>query len=156
ARRPRTGGGLHEEAGARRLLILNSHGGNSSLVSLAAMRLRADLGMLVATANWEALARPNELAPAGAPMQDWHGGWIETSVMLHLRPDLVVMEQAVPGFLHHPVGLPPHGPTPWAWMAADLGAHGVIGDPRCASATLGARLVERAVVGLSELLDRMA
>jgi creatinine amidohydrolase/Fe(II)-dependent formamide hydrolase-like protein len=41
-------------------------------------------------------------------------------------------------------------------MAADLNPHGVIGDPRCASATLGAHLVERAVEGLGELLDRMA
>ena len=143
-------------AGARRLLILNSHGGNSSVVSLAAMRMRVELGMLVVTTNWEALARPNEFAPAGAPMQDWHGGWIETSVMLHLRPDLVAMERAVPGLLHHPGGLPPNGPAPWAWMAADLSAHGVIGDPRCASAMLGARLIERAVAGLSELLGRMA
>lgn len=145
-----------KRAGARRLLILNSHGGNSSVVSLAAMRLRAELGMLVATTNWEALARPNELAPDGAPMQDWHAGWIETSVMLHLHPDLVVMDQAVPGILRHPVGLPPNGPASWAWMAADLSPHGVIGDPRCASAALGARLVERAVAGLSQLLDRMA
>ena len=143
-------------AGARRLLILNSHGGNSPVVSLAAMRMRAELGMLVATTGWEALARPNEMAPAGAAKQDWHAGWIETSVMLHLRPELVVMEQALSGSLRHPAGLPPNGPAPWAWMAADLSSHGVIGDPRCASASLGAHLIERAVGGLRELLDRMA
>jgi creatinine amidohydrolase len=145
-----------KRAGARRLVILNSHGGNSSVVSLAAMRMRAELAMLVASTHWEALARPNELAPAGAPMQDWHAGWIETSVMLHLRPDLVAMERAVPCILKHPDGLPPSGAAPWAWMAADLSASGVIGDPRCASAALGARLVERAVAGLGELLDHVA
>src|SRR5262249_39780599 len=139
-----------KRAGARRLLILNSHGGNSPVVNLAAMRMRAELALLVATTTWEGLARPNELAPAGAPKQDWHAGWIETSVMLHLRPDLVAVEQAKPGPLHHPAGLPPYGPAPWAWMAADLSSHGVIGDPRRASATLGALLVERAVAGLSE------
>jgi creatinine amidohydrolase len=145
-----------ERAGARRLLILNSHGGNSSVVSMAAMRMRVELGMLVVTTNWEALARPDELTPAGAPMEDWHAGWVETSVMLHLRPDLVAMERALPGPLHHPAGLPPNGPAPWAWMAGDLSPNGVIGDPRRASAKLGARLVERAVAGLSELLERMA
>jgi creatinine amidohydrolase/Fe(II)-dependent formamide hydrolase-like protein len=41
-------------------------------------------------------------------------------------------------------------------MAADLSANGVIGDPRCASAALGARLVERAVTGLGELLSHVA
>jgi len=145
-----------KRAGARRLVILNSHGGNSSVVSLAAMRMRAELAMLVATTHWEALARPNELAPAGAAMQDWHAGWIETSVMLHLRPELVAMERAVPGVLNHPVGLPADGAAPWAWMAGDLSASGVIGDPRPASAALGAQLVERAVAGLGELLNHMA
>src|SRR5689334_5639286 len=145
-----------KRTGSRRLVILNSHGGNAPLASLAAMRLRAELGMFVVTTHWEALARPNDLAPAGAPVQDWHAGWIETSVMLHLRPDLVAMERALPGRLSHPTGLPPNGPAPWAWMAADLSANGVIGDPRCASAALGARLVERAVTGLDELLSHVA
>jgi len=143
-------------AGARRLLILNSHGGNASVVSTAAMRLRAEHEMFVVKTHWEALARPNELASAGAPAQDWHAGWIETSVMLHLRPDLVVMERAAPGSLRHPEGLPPNGSAPWAWMTADLSSNGVIGDPRIASAALGARLVERAVAGLAALLDSMA
>ena len=142
-------------AGARRLLILNSHGGNASVVSTAAMRLRAEHEMFVVKTHWEALARPNELAPAGAPAQDWHAGWIETSVMLHLRPDLVVMERAAPGSLRHPEGLPPNASAPWAWMTADLSANGVIGDPRIASAALGAQLVERAVAGLAALLDSM-
>src|SRR4029077_12381559 len=140
-------------AGARRLLILNSHGGNASVVSTAAMRLRAEREMFVVKAHWEALAGPNELAPAGAPAQDWHAGWIETSVMLHLRPDLVVMERAAPGSLRHPEGLPPNGSTPWAWMTADLSANGVIGGPRLAPAALSAQLVERAVAGLAALLD---
>jgi len=43
---------------------------------------------------------------------DWHAGWIETSVMLQLRPDLVRMDRAVPGTWHHPEGLPPNGPRP--------------------------------------------
>ncbi len=145
-----------ERAGARRLLILNSHGGNSPVAAMAAMRLRAERGLFVVKTHWEALARADELAPAGAMAQDWHAGWIETSVMVHLRPDLVVMDRAAPGSLRHPEGLPPNGPASWAWMTTDLSANGVIGDPRIASAALGARLVERAVAGLGVLLDSMA
>jgi len=144
-----------DRAGARRLLILNSHGGNSPVVSLAAMRLRVEHGLFVVKTHWEALARAEELAPAGAPAQDWHAGWIETSVMLHLRPDLVVMDRAASGSLRHPEGLPPNGPASWAWMTTDLSPNGVIGDPRFASAALGARLVERAVAGLGALLDNV-
>ena len=143
-------------AGARRLLILNSHGGNPPAIALAALRLRSEAGLLVASTHWEALARPQELAPDGAPAPDWHAGWIETSVMLALRPELVAMDRAVAGAWRHPEGLPPNGSAPWAWMTTDLSANGVIGDPRFASAELGARLVERAVAGLGTLLDRLA
>ena len=41
-------------------------------------------------------------------------------------------------------------------MTRDLSGNGVIGDPRFASAALGARLVERAVAGLAALIDRLA
>jgi creatinine amidohydrolase len=142
--------------GARRLLILNSHGGNPPAIAQAALRLRTADGLFVVTTHWEALARPDELAPAEAPAPDWHAGWIETSVMLHLRPDLVAMDRAVAGTWRHPAGLPPNGPAPWAWMTTDISSNGVIGDPRFASADLGATLVGRAVAGLAALLDQMA
>ena len=143
-------------AGARRLLILNSHGGNPPAIAQAALRLRTEDGLFVVTIHWEALARPDELAPAEAPAPDWHAGWIETSVMLHLRPDLVAMDRAAAGTWNHPAGLPPDGPAPWAWMTTDISSNGVIGDPRFASADLGATLVGRAVAGLATLLEQMA
>ena len=135
-------------AGQKRLLILNSHGGNPPPIALAAMRLRAEHGLLVVQTHWEALAEPAALAPPGAPARDWHAGWIETSVMLHLRPDLVALEKAARREMRFPEGLPPDGPAPWAWMATDLNPSGVIGDPLLASAALGSQLVERAAAGL--------
>jgi len=143
-------------AGLKRLLILNSHGGNPPAIALSAMRLRSDSGLLAVQAHWEDLAEPQALKPEGAPAEDWHAGWIETSVMLHLRPDLVRMEQAAPGKLRHPEGLPPSGQAPWAWMTTDLSPSGVIGDPTLATAALGASLVARAVEGLSQLVERIA
>ena len=148
-------------AGARRLLILNAHGGNPPAIALAAMRLRAEAGLLVAEAHWEQLAEPKALAPKGAPAEDWHGGWIETSVMLHLHPALVHQDRFAAGALSHPKGLPPQGRSPtgagrWAWMTTDLNPAGVIGDPRLASAKLGRNLIARAVAGLAKLLDDMA
>ena len=143
-------------AGLKRLLILNSHGGNPPPIALAAMRLRAQHGLLVVQTHWEALAEPAALAPAGAPARDWHAGWIETSVMLHLRPELVALDKAVRREMRFPEGLPPDGPAPWAWMTRDLNPSGVIGDPTLASAELGRQLVERAAAGLAGLIARMA
>jgi creatinine amidohydrolase len=143
-------------AGLRRLLILNSHGGNPPPIALAAMRLRAQYGLLVVQSHWEALAEPAALAPAGAPARDWHAGWIETSVMLHLHPELVARDKASRSEMRHAAGLPPDGPAPWAWMTTDLNPSGVIGDPTLASAELGRQLVERAATGLAGLIARMA
>jgi creatinine amidohydrolase len=142
-------------AGLKRLLILNSHGGNPPPIALAAMRLRAQYGLLVVQTHWEALAEPAALAPAGAPGRDWHAGWIETSVMLHLRPELVALDKASRSEMSFPEGLAPDGPAPWAWMTTDLNRSGVIGDPTLASADLGRRLVERAAAGLAGLIARM-
>jgi len=100
--------------------------------------------------------RPRSFAPAGAPARDWHAGWIETSVMLHLHPELVALDKAVRREMRFPEGLPPDGPAPWAWMTTDLNPSGVIGDPRLASAELGRQLVERAAAGLAGLIARMA
>ena len=122
-------------------------------VRVAAMRLRAEHGLFVVKTHWEALA--SRIAPPGAQAPDWHAGWIETSVMLHLRPDLVA-RKAARREMRFPEGLPPNGPAPWAWMTTDLNPSGVIGDPLLASAALGSQLVERAAAGLAGLLDHMA
>lgn len=143
------------QAGLRRVVLFNGHGGNPPPMGIAAMRLRAEHGLLVARTHWEALARPAEIAPAGAPERDWHGGWIETSALLHLRPDLVRLEAASPAPAGHPAGLPPGGEAPWSWMSTDLTPSGVIGDPTLATAALGAALVERAAEGLDALIDRL-
>lgn len=141
-------------AGLSRLIILNSHGGNPPAIAIAAMRLRARDGLLVVRAHWEALARPAELAPPGAPPHDWHAGWIETSVMLHLRPDLVRVRAAKPAPFRTGPDFPPGGTTPWSWMATDVNPSGVIGDATVATAEIGATLVARAVSGLGDLIDR--
>ena len=144
-----------KRSGLARLLILNSHGGNPPAIDIAAMRLRADHGLLAVKSHWEALADPAGIAPPGAPAQDWHGGWIETSAMLHLHPSLVRMDQASDQPLIQPADLPPHGAAPWAWLTDDLNPTGVLGDPTLATADLGERLIRRSVSALADLLLRM-
>jgi creatinine amidohydrolase len=142
-------------AGLKRLLILNSHGGNPSRSRCRHAASRQAWSPRRQT-HWEALAETAAVAPAGAPPRDWHAGWIETSVMLHLRPELVALDKASRREMRFPEGLPPDGPAPWAWMTTDLNPSGVIGDPLLASAALGSQLVERAAAGLAGLIGRMA
>ncbi len=76
-------------AGVRKLVILNTHGGQKALVDLVAMRLRAELEMLVARATYFAFGAPPGLFDSAERAHDIHGGEVETSLMLHLAPELV-------------------------------------------------------------------
>ena len=76
-------------AGIRRLVIVNSHGGQPQIMDIVARDLRVRLGMLVVTLSYWALGRPAGLFPDSELRHGIHGGSSETSMMLHLRPDLV-------------------------------------------------------------------
>jgi creatinine amidohydrolase len=69
--------------GPRKFIIVNGHGGNTASLREVAEDLRSDEDIFVAIAN----AFPSQL--------DGHAGEDETSVMLHLRPELVKMTKAV-------------------------------------------------------------
>jgi creatinine amidohydrolase/Fe(II)-dependent formamide hydrolase-like protein len=69
-----------------------------------------------------------------------HGGEWETSLMLALRPDLVDMEKAVPGYTGDmETGVPRF----FEQGARAVSETGVIGDPTRASAENGRRYFER-------------
>ena len=83
---------------------------------------------------------------------------METAMMLHLHPDRVDRDgirrfpslgESLAETLTH-VG--PEGPAPFAWMARDLNAAGVVGDASLASAAMGERLVTHYAGILAEVL----
>lgn len=110
---------------AGRVVFVNGHGGNTVALDAAVGRLRAE-GHDVA---WTG---------CGVPYGDAHAGFTETSVMLHLAPDLVVRSDAVTG-----------NTRPLAELMPELVAHGVravspsgvLGDPAGASAEEGREIV---------------
>jgi len=81
-------------AGVRRLVILNSHGGQPQVVDLVCRRLRAD-DMFAVGCMASRLGLPDGVVLSQDEKRHGiHGGLVETSLMLRLRPDLVRMEQA--------------------------------------------------------------
>jgi creatinine amidohydrolase len=142
-------------AGVRKLVILNTHGGQKALVDLVAMRLRAELGMLVARATYFAFGTPRGLFDAAETAHDVHGGEVETSLMLHLEPELV-RRDALADFrgLPHELAasnrvLGAEKPVGIGWRAEDLHASGACGNAARADAAKGAKL-------LAYLADRLA
>ncbi|TVP55220.1 MAG: creatininase family protein [Gemmatimonadales bacterium] len=145
--------------GVRRLLVSNSHGGNQGVLERAALRLRNDHGMLVVKLYYARLPRPD---PPPFPDTEWrhglHGGAVETSMMLHLRPELVQMDRAAPerslGEELEASGsrIGPQGTVPFAWRAGDLNSSGVTGDPTLATPEAGALLVAHYGAALADVI----
>ncbi|MDZ7919282.1 creatininase family protein [Rhodoferax sp.] len=87
--------------GVKKLVLLNSHGGQVGLLDVVARDLRARLGMLVYSVNWFGLPL---VGPAGEDVNALfsahehrfgiHAGEIETSMMLALAPQQVAKAQA--------------------------------------------------------------
>src|ERR1700758_2542017 len=81
-------------AGLRKMLFFNSHGGQPQLLDIVCRDLRVKLGMFAASTMWPQLIDMTDLFDAAEIRHGIHGGQIETSMMLHLHPDLVKMEHA--------------------------------------------------------------
>ena len=80
-------------AGIKKLVIINSHGGNIALIDLAARQLRVRHGMLAVHTSWGRFGYPDGLFSEAERTHGIHGGDIETSIMLAAYPDLVRREK---------------------------------------------------------------
>lgn len=136
------GEGLYR-AGLRKLVIVTSHGGNAAAASLAAVELRARFGLMAVTCSWHKLGYPAGLFSPDEVRFGIHGGDIETSLMLAVRPDLVRLEHArnfpstARAMETEFSQLRATSPVGFGWMAEDLNAEGVVGDASAASAQKG-------------------
>ena len=146
-------------AGIRKLLIFNSHGGQSQIVDIVAQRLRRHFAMLVARASYFRFGVPEGLVPEDEVTYGIHGGALETSLMLAIAPALVRMEEArdfpnrARELDERNAWLTSDRPVGFGWKSQDLNPEGVVGNASLANAEIGERLLEHAVEGLLALLD---
>ena len=150
------------EAGVRKLVIVNSHGGNVDIMSIVARELRVRHQMAVVSTQWGRFGNPEGMISDHEQKFGIHGGDVETSLMLHFRPDLVRMENAQ-NFVskaewmkersHFLQPLPPHS---LAWIAHDLNENGVVGDASNGTAKKGEAICKHQVAGFIEMLRDLA
>lgn len=151
------GENLHA-GGIRKLVMVNAHGGNSPLMTIVATELRTRLDMLAVATSWTRFGVPEGLIAPQEKALDIHGGFIETSVMLALRPDLVDMAKArdfpnaQSAFAEKFKYLRAYGPHAFGWKMHDLNPDGVAGNAAAATAEAGEKLIAHAVAGLVDLL----
>ena len=93
---------------------------------------------------------------------DIHAGAIVRSLMLHLAPDMVAMEQAG-GFTNRAFDLAQSNNrlsgmdrSGFAWATSDLSGSGVMGDPAQATAERGAQIATYQAARLCGLLQEIS
>ncbi|MDJ1007341.1 MAG: creatininase family protein [Paracoccaceae bacterium] len=144
-------------AGVKKMLILNSHGGNTDLISIVSRELRVKAGMYCVRMGWGAGGVPEGLFSAQELAQGIHGGDNETSLMLHFRPDTVDMSKAEDFRWTHSQGdIPPVGGVAHGWIASDVHPVGVAGEAQLADAEKGRATAEHYVAHVIEVLEKIA
>jgi creatinine amidohydrolase len=127
-----------EGQGVRKLVLLNGHGGNDFKQMIR--ELQPKTRVLLAAINWYSCVDPKAFFD---DLGD-HAGELETSVMQHIAPDLVLpLGEAGPGHERKPKiqGFRERWawtPRRWTQVTADTG----IGDPKAATPAKGARFLD--------------
>lgn len=149
----------------RRLVFLNGHGGNSALLQVASRELRRRFGLRTFLMH---PGRPVDQGGKSAADDEIgmgelgmgvHGGRGETSMMLHLRPDLVKMDLAVRSVPDQLTAYDHVGfgkSVSFGWLSDDFGTGGVLGDPRGATAEQGKAAFEAALDHCAEAMREIA
>ncbi len=142
-------------SGAERLVLLNGHGGNTTLLNTALREIRLETGLKTFLMHPSLPPAYGGASPEEELGMGIHGGRDETSVFMHLRPDQVnldLAERKVPEGLAENHHVKFGGSTSFGWLSNDFDAEGYIGDPTDANPELGRQLFESAVGTLSEAM----
>lgn len=141
--------------GVRKAVVVNGHGGNSGALQRAARDLRNDEVAFAAPWNWWGNVEDHidELLDTSLG----HADAVETSMLLHLRPDLVredALADAKAG-ASDGWGKQVHG-AEVGFDTADFSESGAVGEPTRGSAEVGAKLFDAAAADLDALVTWLA
>jgi creatinine amidohydrolase len=148
-------------AGVKRLVLLNTHGGNQQIMEILARRLRIEAGLFAVAANPGRMGNPPGLVHPDEDRYGIHAGLVETSLMLALAPELVRMERARDfrsawaGTANAAPHLAPGSGASIAWQAQDLHPSGAVGDAAAATAEAGATILDFTATRLAALLGEV-
>jgi creatinine amidohydrolase len=145
-------------AGVKKIVVVNSHGGNEEIMGIVTRELRVRQNMLAVKTSWQRFGRPAGMYSEQEDRYGIHGGDVETSLMLHFSPELVDMGKAQNfasnvtraeqrfSLLRHT------GTHAFAWIASDLNRNGVVGEAAIATAQKGKLTAEMQADGFITLL----
>ena len=141
--------------GIKKIILLNSHGGNTNLLNFflqKQMESPKDYVVYMTGAAPDAETQKKIRALSKAT-NDGHAGESETSQMMVIRPDLVIMERAAVESFHNQNLLPLGGMTGLRWYAQY--PNHLAGDPKTANAEYGEAIIEGHVATLSQIIKEV-
>jgi creatinine amidohydrolase len=149
-------GGSLVGSGFTKILIVNGHGGNHSVMQVAAAELSQRHGVVVAAASWWQLAEDELIARGALESGDvpGHAGAFETSIMLALHPELVrdLPDRPVTGPGRVGLKAPLMVRHPDDWAAID----GFTDSPSRGDAPSGAAYLGLGVTAVAAAIEQLA
>ncbi len=121
-------------AGVKKIVIINSHGGNLDLISILSRELRVQAGMLAVKAQWGSFGQPLAFRP-------------ETVDMAAARNFVSTAQSGT---------ISPIGPVSYGWISSDLNTGGTVGNALAATAEKGHATADHYAAGFIGLLRKVA
>lgn len=144
------------KSGFKKLVFLNTHGGNHEIIDFMTREIRIHTGIEVFALHPFIKIVPEkiELNPTE---ERWgiHAGQIETSIILEINEQLVKKELArrdYPEHIFERTYIDFSEKVPFGWLTEDISDSGVVGDPTLASPEQGQQLLESIVEVLSKVM----
>ena len=132
--------------GFNKLALLICHGGNAPIAQVLSRELRSELGISPFLLSSGAFSHPDVKATVSeGNIWDFHGGEMETSMVMAVNPSLVKLktsEAGIPAAFKANQALQPYGPVSIGWVSEDWKTEdgrpiGIGGDPSGATAEKG-------------------
>lgn len=152
--------------GFKKLAFLVCHGGNAPIAQVLSRELRSELGIAPFILSSGAFGHPDVKATISkGNIWDFHGGEMETSMVMAVDESLVKLELSEAGeptAFEKTRALKPYGPVSIGWVSEDWKTKdgspiGIGGDPSGASAEKGRIILETSarelVPGLLDIRD---
>jgi creatinine amidohydrolase len=145
-------------AGFRKLVFINSHGGQPQILEIIARDLHQEYPdfAIFPLFTWRVPHIVARLLSEKEAAYGIHAGDAETSIMLALLPDFVDMDKAV---REYPENLPQdsllemEGKLPFAWLTREVSKSGVIGDATTATKEKGELILESLADGWVKVIE---
>jgi len=144
--------------GFQKVVLYNTHGGNTSLMDVLARDLRAEFGLR----TFSLFGSPGAEFAGVSPQErtyGFHAGEVETAFLMHAAPSLVHTEEFTSNYIarvDNPELLKPEGSSAnFAWLTRDIAPSGVLGDSSAATAEHGELWSNEAAARIADLLMAM-